>query len=316
MSFGPVKNRTIYNTRMRMSNKQKQAPTLGEMLGEYTGRIEEDLRAWTVEKDTPAELADAMEYCVLGGGKRLRPTIVHMCAEAVGGECDDELLRRAATAVELVHCYSLVHDDLPEMDDDSLRRGRPTAHVKFGQAMAVLVGDALLTRAFGVLSDSDDPRAVRLTRELARAAGGTGMVAGQVADMNLCRVPDGVEGIMYIHKRKTGALITAAGRIGAMCCQASEQELAAITQWTQSLGLAYQLVDDILDATATAEQIGKTPGKDAHSRKLTGVADKGIDQARRDVRGVAGEALEKLAPLGQKAGRLKTLTRLLTERTG
>lgn len=181
--------------------------SLGELLAPYAQAAEADLAGWLIEPDVPATLAEAMRYCVLGGGKRLRPVLVAMSAEAVGGDAAGPLACRAAVAVELVHAYSLVHDDLPALDDDALRRGRPTAHVKFGQAMAVLTGDALLTRAFAVLAESDDPLAGELARELAAAAGPAGMIAGQVADMNLCAVADGLEGLRYVHARKTAALI-------------------------------------------------------------------------------------------------------------
>ncbi len=298
-----------------MKNERQQTQDLGGLLGEFTERIERDLRRWTVEPDTPRELSEAMEYCVLGGGKRLRPAIVHMCARACGAGGEEEILARSATAVELVHCYSLVHDDLPEMDDDSLRRGRATAHVKFGQAMAVLVGDALLTRAFGVLGGSGGDLGVRLVTELADAAGASGMVAGQVADMGLCETPDGVEGLRFIHKRKTGALIRASARMGAICAGSGQNELEAITRWSQLLGLAYQLRDDILDATATAEQIGKTPGKDARSKKRTSIGEMGLEDAHSSAMELADQAGRTLEPLGRKARPLITLTRLLTERT-
>ena len=191
---------------------------LGLMLAPYARKVESDLQLWLVDDGVPVSLAEAMHYCVLGGGKRLRPALVYLAAEAAGGSEDDEHVRRSAAAIEMVHTYSLVHDDLPAMDDDSLRRGRPTAHVKFGQAMAILAGDALLTRAFGVLAEGPAGGPVaELTGELASAAGAAGMIAGQVADMALCEVPAGLDGLQYIHMRKTAALIRSAARMGAIC---------------------------------------------------------------------------------------------------
>jgi len=256
------------------------AQLLAELLASYTVRAEADLRAWLVEPGTPESLAEAMRYCALGGGKRLRPALVFLSALAAGGDVADELTRRSAVAVELVHTYSLVHDDLPGMDDDTLRRGRPTAHVRFGEPMAILVGDALLTRAFGLLAECDVAAAGRALAELAAGAGATGMIAGQVADMGLCDVPDGLDGLRYIHSRKTAALIRAAARMGAIAADAPEAVLGAVSDYAEALGLAFQLVDDLLDVTGATEQLGKTPGKDAKVGKKTHVGQLGLAGAR------------------------------------
>ena len=294
--------------------EQHREETLEGLLAPHARRVEADLERWLVEDGVPPALAEAMRYSVLGGGKRLRPGMVCLSAEAAGGNTT-EMTRRSAAAAELVHCYSLVHDDLPAMDDDALRRGRPTVHVQFGEAMAVLAGDALLTRAFGLLAEPDDPRSARLIAELALGAGPAGMIAGQVGDMALCELPEGLGGVEYVHLRKTGALIRAAGRMGAICGGADEAALGAITESAESLGLAFQLVDDILDATGDAAHLGKTPGKDARTGKRTYVSELGLDGSLRARRELTDRAAAALAPLGARARNLHQLVRLLADRT-
>ena len=256
-----------------------------------------------------------MRYCIFNGGKRLRPSLVFLAAEAAGQATPKELTARAAAAVELVHCYSLIHDDLPAMDDDELRRGRPTAHIRFGEAMAVLTGDALVTRAFGILCEAPEPPAALLAAELAQAAGSAGMVAGQVADMGLCRIPPDLEGLQFIHRHKTGALIRAAGRMGALSVQADEPVLQAVSNYAETLGLAFQLVDDLLDVTGRTEDLGKTSGKDADRGKQTHIAALGLTGARRLVDELTQRAVEALQPLGRKGQKLTTLAERLAERT-
>ncbi len=295
--------------------KQQAIDALGDLLRPCACRCEEDLRRYLIEPHVPEVLAEAMRYCVLDGGKRLRPAMVYMAAEAVGKDGADELTSRAAVAVELAHCYSLVHDDLPAMDDDTLRRGRPTAHVKFGEAMAVLAGDAMLTRAFGVLLDADDPLSGRLAAELAGGAGPAGMIAGQVADMGLCELPDGPEGLRYIHLHKTADLIRTSARMGAICGEAPGEHLAAISEYAEKVGLLFQLVDDLLDVTGDAQKLGKTPGKDASSGKRTHVAELGIEASRSLCRGLTDKAVAALGPLGEKAEKLARLAALLAQRT-
>ncbi len=288
---------------------------LGELLAPYAKAVEADLAAWLVEPDVPPTLAEAMRYCVLNGGKRLRPALVVMAARAVEGRAENELTRRSAVAVELAHTYSLVHDDLPAMDDDVLRRGRPTAHVRFGEPMAILVGDALLTRAFGVLAESGDARSAILARELAVACGAAGMIAGQVADMDLCPIPDGLEGLRYVHLRKTAALIRGAVRMGALCGGADPAALEAISRYGQSLGLVFQLVDDLLDATGSSDRMGKAVGKDAQRGKRTHAALLGLEGACRLGQELTRSAVAALEELGKAAGDLKSLACLLVERT-
>jgi geranylgeranyl diphosphate synthase type II len=222
----------------------------------------------------------------------------------------------AAVAIEMVHCYSLVHDDLPAMDNDTLRRGRPTCHMKFGPAMAILVGDALLTKAFEVLGRGvRDPAIAReLVVDLAMAAGPAGMVAGQVADMELCRLPGGLAGRQYIHQRKTGAIIRAALRMGGRCAGADEAQLAGLSTFGEKIGLAFQVTDDLLDATASAGELGKTPGKDAQSGKQTYVSLLGLEQTVLLAQRLTDEALAAIDLLGERAEDLRDLARLLARR--
>jgi farnesyl diphosphate synthase len=291
-----------------------QHTTLDQLLQPYARIIQRDLEQYLVEEGVPAPLAEAMRYCVLGGGKRLRPTLVLMAYRAVAGRDPSALARRAAAAVELAHAYSLVHDDLPAMDNDTLRRGRPTAHVQFGQAMAILTGDALLTRSLGLLAESSDPLAARLAAELAAAAGPAGMIAGQVADMDLCPVGPGIEGIQYIHSRKTAAMIRCSVRMGALCAGAGPEPLADLSEYGQQLGLAFQLEDDLLDATAPASAMGKTPGKDAASGKRTALSQVGLEAAQSLAAELTRRAAAALAPLGDRGAELLALAQRLTGR--
>ena len=296
--------------------------SLSKLLAPFAAQSELYLERWLVEPGTPAELAEAMRYCVLAGGKRLRPALVLMVANTIRPGEVDELTARSAVAIELVHCYSLVHDDLPAMDNDKLRRGQPTAHVRFGEAMAILLGDALLTRAFGVLAEAIDEnspeihadRVGLLVGELARGAGPAGMVAGQVADLELCEVPPGDEGLHYIHVHKTAALIRSAARMGAICVGSSKSELEAITEYGESLGLGFQVIDDLLDITAKAEVLGKTPGKDQTSGKRTHPAEIGLDRTRQLAHQFTQRAAGAIAVLGKPSQKLQTLAELLAER--
>ena len=291
--------------------------TLDGLLAEVAARVETHLEAWTAGPSVPAELAEAMRYAVLGGGKRLRPAMVILAARAVRADAEppvDPL--PAAVAVELVHTYSLVHDDLPAMDDDDLRRGRPTVHVRYGEAMGILVGDALLTEAFGLLSRrvSDRSVAMELVRELSTGAGAEGMIAGQVADMALCRLPDGRAGLDYIHTRKTAALFAAAARMGARCGGADETQREALGGFGDDVGLAFQAVDDLLDATSTSEQLGKTAGKDVKAAKCTYPAVVGLDKSRALEATLAREAIDALQPFGDRAAPLRQLAMALLDR--
>ena len=290
---------------------------LSELLSPVAEMLGPALAAWLDDPAVPAELAQAMRHASLDGGKRLRPALVVLSAEAVA---DSQNWRAeplpAAVAVELVHCYSLVHDDLPAMDDDTLRRGRPTVHVQFGEAMAILAGDALLTRAFEVLTVGTADRGVAadLVAELAAAAGPAGMIAGQVADMALCAVPAGQEGRRYIHLRKTAALIRAAARMGGICAGAGPGTLDALGNFGQCVGLAFQIIDDLLDATAGADELGKTPGKDARAGKRTYATEMEPLHARQEVQSLTDQACAALAVLGERAGKLRRIAHCLARR--
>lgn len=235
----------------------------------------------------PASIHEAMHYALFGGGKRLRPALVRMVCESFGGADADAA--PAACAVELVHTYSLVHDDLPCMDDDDLRRGRPTVHVRYDEATAVLVGDALLTAAFGVLAESG-PHSARAASVLARAAGTLGMVGGQVLDLRSSERAPELEEVREIHRLKTAAMIAASAELGAVAAGADEAACRGAAEYGRALGLLFQAVDDCLDVTGTSESLGKTPGKDEKLDRGTLVAALGLEGARREARGLAEEA--------------------------
>ncbi len=288
--------------------------SIGELLSPYRERLAADLEQLLVEPGTPQSLAEAMHYCT-SGGKRLRPALVYMTAEALDADDEGDLISRAAVAVELVHSYSMVHDDLPALDDDALRRGRPTAHAKFGEAMAILLGDALLTRAFGVLAEADDDAgAARLGGELARWAGPAELIAGQAADMHLCDVPQGREGMEFIHLHKTASLIRGSARMGAICGRADSPTLERIDVFGRCLGLAFQIVDDLLDVTGETHKLGKPTGRDAEMGKRTAANELGVDRARTLADELADRAVSTLDFLGQKAHLLVELTHLLARR--
>jgi len=252
-----------------------------EWLADTQGWVEAELeRALRAERGhVPAVLADAMEYAALGGGKRFRAALVRLVGRWCGAE--DAACSAPAVAVELVHAYSLVHDDLPCMDDDDWRRGRPSCHVRFGEANALLAGDALLTKAFAVLARAQAPWSAPAVLALARAAGDAGMVGGQVRDLGLSGGKVTLAQVEQLHAQKTGALIAVSAELGALCAGASAQRCREAREWGATLGRTFQAVDDVLDVTADREQLGKTPGKDAAQRKPTLVAALGLDETRR-----------------------------------
>lgn len=291
-----------------------QTHDLSDRLAALAAEAERALQAALEFPDAPQSLVEAMRYAVLGGGKRLRPALVVLSHEACGGAGVSPM--PASVAIEMIHSYSLVHDDLPAMDDDSLRRGQPTVHVKFGEPMAILVGDALLTRAFEILSRDvpDSAVSARLAGELARGAGAGGMIAGQVADMGLCALPEGRGGLEYIHTRKTSALIAAACRMGAICAGAAGNVVEQLGSFGMHLGLAFQVIDDILDVTSTPEQLGKTPGKDAAADKRTYPALVGLDESRRIAAELSDRAVAVLDELDASADALRALANLMLKR--
>lgn len=263
---------------------------------ERLARVEAALSQW-VDADAPAGLGHAMRYAVLDGGKRLRPLLVLAAAEAVNG--NEEAALRAGCAVELIHAYSLVHDDMPCMDNDVLRRGKPTVHVKFGQAQALLAGDALQALAFELLAPEGDivPPDVqaRLCRLLARAAGGCGMAGGQAIDLASVGRSLSEEELRRMHRLKTGALLQASVMMGAACGRADAAAGAALADYGWAVGLAFQVVDDILDVTADSATLGKTAGKDAAQDKPTYVSLLGLERSQgyaRELMDQAGRALD------------------------
>lgn len=244
----------------------------------------------------PVELARALRYPLEAGGKRLRPSLVRLFGRALGAQ--DSELQGPAAAIEFVHTYSLVHDDLPCMDDDDLRRGVPTTHSVFGEAVGVLVGDGLLTLAFELLAQSGGPRALEMVGVLARAAGPSGMVGGQVLDLAAEGQITDLEGVRRIHRLKTAALIEAACELGAIAAGADDGCRTAVRRYGLALGLCFQAIDDCLDVTGDSADLGKTPGKDAAADKATLVQGLGLEGARTEAEAWAEEAREAARQLG------------------
>lgn len=263
-----------------------------------------------------ARLAEAMRYATLGGGKRLRPFL----ARAAGNLCGapDRRALRVGAAIELVHAYSLVHDDLPAMDDDDLRRGRPTCHVAFGEATAILAGDALLTLSFGVLADAEThpDGAVRseLVQLLAEAAGARGMVSGQMLDLAMENRVASHDEIARMESLKTGAMIACACEAGAVVAGASKEDRAALRAYGQDVGLAFQIADDLLDVESTAAEAGKNVGKDQAHGKSTFVAALGVKGARAEAQRLVARAVARLERFGEPAGPLRRVARFIIER--
>ena len=267
------------------------------------------------EKTRPATIHRAMRYSLFAGGKRLRPVLTLAAAEACGGEIKAAL--PLACAMECIHTYSLVHDDLPSMDNDDFRRGRPTCHKVFGDGIAVLAGDALLTVAFEIISRATPTRRydlATLLREVAVAAGSRKLIAGQVADLEAEGKKSNRAQLRYIHENKTAAILTTSVRLGAMSANADVKKLAAITRFGRALGLAFQVIDDILDVTQTTEKLGKSAGKDVAAQKATYPAVIGLEPSRAEARRLTRQAHEALGIFGGKAGRLRELANYLLER--
>jgi geranylgeranyl diphosphate synthase type II len=266
----------------------------------------------------PAIIHRAMRYSLLAGGKRLRPILTLAAAEACNAKDLGNILP-AACAVELIHTYSLVHDDLPCMDDDDLRRGRPTSHKVFGEGIAVLAGDALLTRAFGLLATVKPAKRYPLSQLLAEteaAAGSLQLIAGQVADLQAEGKKLSIRDVRFIHDRKTAAMIVLSLRLGAMIAGATPRHLKALTDFGASLGLAFQILDDILDITATSEQLGKSAGKDLKAAKATYPAVIGLENARKEAEIQTRKALRSLDVLGTRGVRLREIGESLLKRQG
>ena len=296
---------------------QAERKSASDVLLERAETVEAALdHALTAPDDSSHDIYEAMRYMALGAGKRLRPALVLLAAEACGGSAQEAV--PAACAVEMIHTYSLIHDDLPAMDDDDLRRGRPSCHKAFGEAMAILAGDGLLTEAFRVLAVqvSDAGKSRRLAAELADAAGATGMVGGQVADLKaeLSRASD-EQILTLIHRRKTARLIQASVVMGAISAGVSEHYEWSLREYGLHLGLAFQIADDILDAAGSTAVLGKTAGKDAAAGKLTYVTLYGAEAARQRARAEADRAVDALKPFGHEADWLRDIARFVVKRT-
>jgi geranylgeranyl diphosphate synthase type II len=264
----------------------------------------------------PQKLIEAMEYSLLAGGKRLRPALVlESFAACAGAESDAEFALTAAAAMELIHTFSLVHDDLPAMDDDDLRRGRATNHKVFGEAMAILAGDAMMTVAFEILAADTKPQiAARLVRELAHASGPAGMIGGQVLDMAGENQSLALEQLQQIHRMKTGALLTTSCRLGAIAAGADDTKLQSLTDYGRHTGLAFQIIDDVLDVTSTREQLGKATNKDASRGKNTYPALLGLDASRAEAQKQLELAMESLSSFDSRADGLRNLARFIISR--
>jgi len=291
------------------------APIDLEALRALAERVNAFMEAYVRDRQLPRSLREAIMYSLLAGGKRLRPVLVMRSCQAVDG--DDEAAMPAAAAVEMIHTFSLIHDDLPAMDDDAMRRGRPTLHVQANEAMAILAGDALSSLAFEVLVTRIDPpgRAAALVREL--TVGCNDMIAGQVYD-TLPEDDDAASPLKRLeqtHRNKTGALLRASCRMGAICGGADEDKLAAVSAYGEAIGLMFQVVDDLLDVTQSSEQLGKTAGKDVAQGKLTYPSLLGLEETKKVVDRLRGQALDALAPLGPAADPLRQLCQYMAVRT-
>ncbi len=290
---------------------------------DYLGQLDEAAaitdrtlrRIFDDQTEIPSRLKEAMEYMVLSPGKKIRSAMVLWCCRLAGGQITEES-RIGAAAIEMVHTYSLIHDDLPAMDDDDMRRGRPSCHKQFDEATAILAGDGLLTLAFEVLSRyvRDAAVCVRMIRTLAEAAGPAGMIAGQMADLEAEHTGGSMELLRSIHIRKTAQMFAAAAALGAVAGNANDAQLQSLLTYGIKLGLSFQIADDILDVSACSGQLGKTAGKDVAAGKLTYPALVGLDQSRQIARQLTDQALSALQSFGDQADILRYLASQLIER--
>jgi geranylgeranyl diphosphate synthase type II len=269
-----------------------------------------------LETQQPESIHKAMRHSVFAGGKRLRPVLCMEAGRMIAGALPSKIEELGA-ALEMLHTYSLIHDDLPALDNDDLRRGRPTCHKVFGEALAILAGDALQTQAYEVLARLECPAEarVRIIEEIARGTGTLdGMIGGQVVDLEAEHTHPTAEMLEYIHRSKTAALITASLVSGGLYAGAKDSEVAKLRAFGQSIGLAFQIVDDVLDVTQTSEQLGKTAGKDTAAQKVTYPALFGIEESERKADSLVSAAFSELESFGERAETLKALARYLVER--
>lgn len=291
--------------------------TVQEYLSAQIQKVDATLdRLLPAEATEPVTIHRAMRYSVFAGGKRIRPVLCLAAGELIAGDAPG--LAEAAATLELIHTYSLIHDDLPALDNDDLRRGRPTNHKVFGEAMAILAGDALLTLAFEVLGKLPGAAAERraaLVAELATASGTVGgMIGGQVHDIEGEGAPPTAALLERIHRAKTGALLRASVRLGAICAGADDEQLAALTAYGEHIGLAFQIVDDILDVEQSSAALGKTAGKDEAQQKITFPAVHGLALSKQMAEAERQQAHAALAPFGARAGHLKAIADLVVDR--
>ena len=289
--------------------------TLDQQMQQMRSLVDAALDEYTnFEGGCPDHLREAIRYSLLAPGKRLRPLLVLWACEACGGKIPAAL--PAACAVEMIHTYSLIHDDLPAMDDDDLRRGRPTCHKQFGEGVAILAGDALLALAFEVLSEDIEPsdRAAICCGVLAHAAGATELVGGQADDLAGEFFSGGLDVIESIHRRKTGAMFRVSLQLGSICAGASNSERQALDEYGKNLGLAFQIVDDLLDVDGDAAELGKNTGKDADRGKLTFPGVLGVEESRRRAEALVSAARAALQSFGSQAASLESLANYVLER--
>ena len=290
---------------------------LDSRLADYTRIVDRMLNQWLPKESAkPTTLHRAMRYSLFAGGKRLRPALCLAAAQA----CEIRRIADAlpsACAVECVHTYSLIHDDLPCMDDDDLRRGRPTSHKVFGEGTAILAGDALLTAAFEILAKTKPTARYTVAdfvSELARASGSRFLVGGQVADLEAEGKKSNTATLRFIHRGKTAAMIICSLKLGAMSANATPRALGILEEFGDHLGLAFQVIDDILDVTQSSEQLGKSAGKDAAAGKTTYPAVVGLKASKQEAARLTDKALATLSPLGERAGILRALAKKLLDR--
>ena len=286
-----------------------------EWLSEHSARTESALESLLdSDQTTPKQLHKAMRYAAQGGGKRIRPLLVYAAGSL--GDVKVEALDAPAVAVECIHAYSLVHDDLPCMDDDDLRRGRPTVHKAYDEATALLVGDALQTRAFEILANAKSEVDVRLLMisSLAAASGSRGMAGGQAIDLDSVGKKLDLAGLKQMHAMKTGALLSCAVQLGGIAAHLNPTQMTCLKNYSQALGLAFQIVDDVLDATVDSQALGKTAGKDAANDKPTYVTLMGLDYAQKQAKQLQAEAIASLEIFGSKAQALQDLALLVVSR--
>jgi geranylgeranyl diphosphate synthase type II len=291
---------------------------LKRYLNEKRELVDSFFRVYFRESGRPAVLHQAMLYSLFAGGKRIRPILALASCEACGGTAAD-IVPYAAT-LELIHTYSLIHDDLPAMDNDDLRRGKLTNHKVYGEAVAILAGDALLTETFKILSDPtflknvDEARLLRASKEVAEASGIRGMVAGQVQDMLSENSEPDSETLEFIHRHKTAALICGSVRLGAILSGGDEREMAAMTAYGNDVGLAFQVVDDILDVEGETEELGKPRGSDEKKKKMTYVRLYGLEKSKEKAKQLIDNAVASLSMFGDRAEPLREIARYLLER--